>query len=323
MADCAVLPKREKPIPAPGDASLPVFSRFLQLSGGLWYNAKISRIFMLSLQFRGIMFLLKEGLAMQMYEKNTPLLYKLIVWLVWLFSPKYKIVGAEKLPKEPCVIVGNHSQMYGPIAGELYTPGKHHVWCAGEMMNRDEVADYAFQDFWSKKPKWTHWFWRLMSHLITPLAVLIFNNAHTVAVYHDTRLISTYRDSIEKLKAGSSMVIFPEHYDEHNNIVHDFQDKFIDLARFYYKKTGVELDFVPLYVAPELKTLFYGEPIRFHADRPIAAERRRICSELMDAITDIAVRQPEHTVVPYPNIPKSQYPKNIPLEVYTDEQTAV
>ena len=43
----------------------------------------------------------------------------------------------------------------------------------------------------------------------------------------------------------------------------------------------------------------------------------------MDAITEIAVAQPEHTVVPYPNIPKSQYPKNIPLEVYTDEKTAV
>jgi len=28
-------------------------------------------------------------------------------------------------------------------------------------------------------------------------------------------------------------------------------------------------------------------------------------------------------VVPYPNIPKSQYPKNIPLEVYVDEKTAV
>jgi hypothetical protein len=119
------------------------------------------------------------------------------------------------------------------------------------------------------------------------------------------------------------MVIFPEHYDEHNNIVHDFQDKFIDLTRFYYKKTGVELSFVPMYLAPRLKTMYFGEPIPFRHDAPIADERRRICDALMDAITDIAVSLPEHTVVPYPNIPKSQYPKNIPLEVYRDEKTAV
>ena len=258
-----------------------------------------------------------------MEDKKTPWTYKVIRKLVWLFSPKYQLVGAEKLPQEPCVIVGNHSHMYGPIAGELYMPGKHYVWCAGEMMNREEVAAYAYQDFWSKKPEAARWFYKLLSHAITPLAVLLFNNAHTVPVYHDTRLITTYRDSIEKLKQGYSMVIFPEHYDKHNNIVHDFQDKFIDLARFYYKKTGVELNYVPLYVAPRLRKLFFAEPIRFHADAPIADERRRICDALMDAITEIAVAQPEHTVVPYPNIPKRQYPKNIPLEVYTDEKTAV
>ena len=133
----------------------------------------------------------------------------------------------------------------------------------------------------------------------------------------------TKRYDPEKLKEGCSQVIFPEHYDEHNNIVHDFQDKFVDLARFYYKKTGVELDFVPLYVAPRLKKLFLGDPIHFHADAPIAEERRRICDALMDAITDIAVKQPKHTVVPYPNIPKSQYPQNIPLEVYSNEKPSV
>lgn len=258
-----------------------------------------------------------------MEDKKTPWLYKVIYFLVWLFSPKYKIVGAEKLPKEPCVIVGNHSQMYGPIAAEIYTPGKHYVWCAGELMNKDEAADYAYRDFWSNKPESVRWFFKLLSRLIPPLSVLIFNSAHTVPVFHDTRLITTYRESIELLKQGNSMVIFPEHYDEHNNIVHDFQDKFIDLARFYYKKTGVELSFVPMYLAPRLKTMYFGEPIPFRHDAPIADERRRICDALMDAITDIAVSLPEHTVVPYPNIPKSQYPKNIPLEVYRDEKTAV
>ena len=168
-----------------------------------------------------------------MEEKKTNRLYRVIRWLVRQFTPKFKTVGAENLPEEPCVIVGNHSQMYGPIAAELYTPGKHYVWCAGEMMHRDEVAAYAYQDFWAEKPRGVRCFFKLLSHLIAPLSELIFTNAHTVAVYHDARLITTFRDSIAKLQAGSSMVIFPEHKAEHNNIVHEFQDKFIDLARFY------------------------------------------------------------------------------------------
>ncbi len=255
-----------------------------------------------------------------MEDKKTNWLYRIIRWLVWLFSPKYTIEGKENLPEEPCVIVGNHCHMYGPIAGELYTPGKHYVWCIGEMMHKEEVAAYAFQDFWSGKPKWTHWFFRLLSHLITPLSVLVFNNAHTIAVYHDTRLISTYRDSIQKLQEGSSIVIFPEHYTEHNNIVHDFQDKFIDLARFYYKKTGKALSFVPMYLAPRLKTIYYGSPITFRSEVPIADERRRICNALMDGITEMAVALPEHVVIPYPNVAKKYYLKNIPLEVIANEE---
>jgi len=253
-------------------------------------------------------------------DKKTTWYYRVIRWLVWVFSPKYRLEGTENLPQEPCVIVGNHSHMYGPIAGELYIPGKHYVWCAGEMMNWKEVHAYAYRDFWSGKPKAVRWFFKLLSYLITPLAVCVFNNAHTVAVYHDTRLISTFRDAMAKLQEGNSMVIFPEHYDEHNNIVHDFQDKFVDLARFYYKKTGTELSFVPLYVCPALKTLTFGKPIRFRASAPIAEERRRICGGLMDAITEIATSLPEHTVVPYPNVSKRFYPRNIPLEVWTNEE---
>lgn len=256
-----------------------------------------------------------------MEDKKTSVLFRIIRWFVRLFAPKFKIVGAENLPQEACIIVGNHSQMFGPIAGELYTPVKHYIWCAGEMMRREEVAAYAYRDFWSNKPKATRWFYRILSHLIVPLALLLFNNAHAIAVFHDSRLISTFRESIARLQEGNSIVIFPESYNEHNNIVHDFQDKFIDLARFYYKKTGKELSFVPMYLAPRLAAMYYGKSIRFRADAPIAEERRRICAELMDAITAIAVSLPEHTVVPYPNIPKKLYPKNVPLEVYGNDKT--
>ena len=250
-------------------------------------------------------------------DKPTSFAYRLIRFGVWLFSPKWKLSGAEKLPEGPCVIVGNHAQMYGPIAAELYTPGRHWVWCAGEMMHREDVAAYAYQDFWSGKPEAVRWFYKLLSHLIVPLSVCVFNNAHTVAVYHDARALATFRESAQKLRDGDRLVIFPECYDEHNNVVHAFQDRFADLGRMYHRQTGKALAFVPLYVAPALGTLYFGEPVRYDPANPPDAERARISSALMDAVTAMAVALPEHTVVPYPNIPKGEYPKNIPLKVYS------
>jgi len=57
-------------------------------------------------------------------EKKTSYLYKVIKWLEKTFYPKIGIEGEENIPEEAVIIVGNHSQMNGPIAGELYTPGK-------------------------------------------------------------------------------------------------------------------------------------------------------------------------------------------------------
>jgi len=250
-----------------------------------------------------------------MDEKQPSAAYKIIKGLVRLFYPKIEVVGAEKLPDEPCIVVGNHSQMNGPIACELYFPGRRRIWCAGEMMHAEEVAEYAYNDFWSNKPRWSRWFWKLVSHIITPLAVCVFNNAGTVPVYHDGRVLTTFRTSMKLLEEGESMVIFPEHDVPHNNIVCDFQDKFVDLARMYHKKSGRTLSFVPMYLAPKLKKMYIGEPIAFDAGTNIKEERGRICTYLMDSITEMAAALPRHRVVPYSNIPKRDYPYSLPIEV--------
>ncbi len=246
---------------------------------------------------------------------NGPLAFKFIRNAVALFSPKIEVVGAEHLPDEPVIIVGNHAQMYGPIACELYMPQNVYTWCAGQMMELKEVPAYAFADFWAQKPVYIRWFYKILSFLIAPISVLVFNNARTIAVHRDKRILSTFRDTVETLRAGNSVVIFPEHNQPHNHIVHAFQNRFIDIAKLYCRRTGKELAFVPLYIAPRLSRMYLGEPIRFSSETPIEEERVRICDRLMEEITHMACSLPPHTVVPYPNIPKKEYPRNLPEEV--------
>ena len=249
-----------------------------------------------------------------MNQEKKSVLFKFIKWCVKTFYPKTQVEGADNLPDEPAIIVGNHCQMNGPIVGELYVPGEPYIWCAGEKMHLKDVPEYAFRDFWSQKPRWTHPFYRLLSYIIAPLSVCVFNNARTIGVYHDARILSTFKNTVKKLQEGKSIVIFPEHDVKHNHIVYDFQDKFIDIAKLYYKKTGKELQFVPMYIAPKLKKLCLGKPVRFHAEEPMDAQRSRVCHYLMDEITAIAESLPEHTVIPYRNIAKKDYPTNIPKE---------
>lgn len=246
--------------------------------------------------------------------KKTSLLFRVIKWLVRVFYIKYEVEGQENLPDEPCIVVGNHTQMHGPLASELYFPGYSYTWCAGEMMHLKEVPEYAFTDFWSQKPKYTHPVYKLLSYLIAPLAVCIFNNANTIGVYRDGRIMSTFKETVKRLNEGARVVIFPEHDVKYNNIVYEFQEGFVDIARLYYRRTGKELTFVPLYIAPKLHKMYLGKPIRYNAAAPKGEEPKRICSYLMDEITQMARSLPEHTVIPYRNIPKKYYPSNLSKE---------
>lgn len=249
-----------------------------------------------------------------MKEKTAAALFRCIKGTVRFFYPKMKLVGVENLPDEPVVIVGNHTQMNGPIAAELYIPGKHYTWCAGEMMDRKEVPAYAYKDFWSEKSACMRPFYKLLAKVIAPLSELVFTHAETIGVYHDARSLSTFRTTAAKLAEGASVVIFPEHDVPRNHIVYEFRTKFIDVARLYHKRTKKPLFFVPLYIAPKLKTMYFGKPIRFSPDAPIEEERARIAEYLMDSITSIACALPRHRVVPYRNIPKREYPFNTQKE---------
>ena len=250
-----------------------------------------------------------------MKKQLSKLLYRLIKWLVQQFYPKIEVVGTEKLPDEPVIIVANHAQMNGPIASELYFPGKRYTWCAGQMMHLKDVPQYAFQDFWSGKPKYSRWFYKILSYIIAPFSVCVFNNANTIGVYHDTRILSTFKNTVNKLTEGANVVIFPEHPEPYNHIVCDFQDRFVDVAKLYHKRTGKELSFAPMYIAPKLKKMYLGKPVRFCAAKPMEEERHRICRHLMEQITEMAVSLPEHIVIPYQNIPRRKYHTNHAGEV--------
>ena len=177
-------------------------------------------------------------------------------------------------------------------------------------MNRKEVPAYAFRDFWSMKPKGMHWFYRLLSHVIAPLAEYVFTNAHTIPVRHDARVMTTFRQSVGRLQEGADIVLFPEYGEPYNAVLCRFQEHFADLAKLYYRKTGKALCFVPMYTAPRLAEIHFGEPVRYNPEAPEETERNRICDAMMKSVTEMAAALPRHTVIPYLNIPKRQYPLN-------------
>jgi len=245
-----------------------------------------------------------------MPPKKVSPFYKILKFLLGVFYGRVKTLGTENLPQEAAVIAANHCQLNGPISAELYFPRECFTWCQGEMLEKENVREYVFEDFWSQKPKRSRWFYKLLSWVAAPILHFVSKHANTIGVYHDARLLSTFKTTVKCLQDGKSVVIFPEHDVPHNHIVYDFQPHFIDVAKLYYKRTGKSLAFIPMYVAPLKRTMYLGKPTYFDPAAPMDEERERIRQYLMDEITRMAVSLPEHIVIPYRNIPKLQYQKN-------------
>ena len=250
-----------------------------------------------------------------MEQKKVPWTFRFVKWCIRVCYGKVAVFGTEHLPQEPCIVVGNHSQLHGPIACELFFPTPRYTWCAGDMLRTRDVPAYAFRDFWSFKPKYTHPFYKLLSYLVAPLGAFLCSNANTIGVYRDARGASTFKKTIRVMEDGYSVVIFPEHNVRHDHILYDFEEQFIDVAKLYYKRTGKAPCFVPMYLAPNLRQMHFAAPNTFDPAAPIEEERRRIKQYLMETIRETAEALPRHTVVPYRNIPRKEYPCNKPDEV--------
>ncbi len=244
------------------------------------------------------------------FQKKKGKFFLFLESMVRFFYGKKEFVGLENIPDEACVIVGNHSQIHGPLTAELLFPKKKYIWLIGHMMSAKEIPAYAMEDFWPYKPKSTRWFYKIVAHIIAPLFAYLHRNADGIGVYKDMRIMNTFKQSVTGLKEGAHIIIFPECHTPYNEIVNEFQDNFVDVARLYYKSTGKELNFVPMYNAPKLKKVVFGKPIKYNANAPVEEHKKEIRDELKQAITNLAKELPVHTVVPYANIKKKDYPKS-------------
>ncbi len=235
---------------------------------------------------------------------NHKFSYKIYVFLresVRLFYPKTALLIPKTYFEMPCVFVGNHSQVHGPITSQLLFPMSTRTWCAGEMSDRKAVPAYAYRCFWENAPKWQRPFYKALSHLIAPLAEIIFKNTNTLPVYLDERILTTFRKTLAHLEEGGQILLFPETEHPDNHILNTFHEHFADLGRMYYRKTGKSLAFVPVYFCPNLCEIHAASPVYYDPQNSPDEERTRICRLLSERITKTAMALPEHEVIPFLN----------------------
>ena len=232
-------------------------------------------------------------------KSKTTLYYKFARIVARLICPKATTVFEDDIADEPAVFVVNHSNVTGPIMMTLDFPRKHSTWAISFALDRDKCVDYAFHDIFFGRSRKVKWFWRMMARIMSRLLPPILKYSDTIAVYHDKRIISTFKESIAALVGGRDLVIFAESPRRYSEYVNEMQTGFVDVARFYRKETGKMLKFYPVYVERKNRTVSVARPITYDPDVPMSVQREAICGFLRDGIDRMGRSLPDHKPTPF------------------------
>ena len=196
-------------------------------------------------------------------------------------------------PDNPLVFLGNHAEIYGPIASALCFPVPVRFWVISKMMfNKKDVRAYMYENTFSKKTFLPVFVRKLLAWYLGWLSVNIMNSLRAIPVYRDSpmKLRQTIRESVDALAAGENLMIFPEHPEGKyvKNGISELSPGFLMLAEAWWKKSGKKLRIMPVFANREQRTFTFGEEIGYEPENGYAAEQERILKEAYEQLAALS-----------------------------------
>ena len=223
------------------------------------------------------------------------LVTKIVIGILRPFN-RHTMVNLDHIKQEnenPIVFLGNHAEIYGPIASALCFPVPVRFWVISRMMGRSrDVRAYLYENTFSKKTFLPVFVRRLLARLMGWLSVNVMCGLNAIPVYRDSpmKLRMTLRKSVEALENGDNVMIFPEHPDGKyvKGSVSELSPGFLMLAEAWWKKTGKKLRIMPVFANREKRTFTFGDEICYEPENGYAAEQDRILREARNQLLQLA-----------------------------------
>ena len=201
-------------------------------------------------------------------------------------KPKFVFLGEEI--QTSSVILSNHEGTDAPMSLEIYLDKPLRMWGAHEM-NSGLIKLYKYQTkvYYHQKKGWNLFLARLFCLLASPLTYLFYSGLNLISTYKDSRFRKTIAESLEAIKKGENIVIFPE--DSTNGYLEKlegFYSGFVMLCDVCYKK-GIDVPIYVSYFKKQQKVYVFDKPVLYSSllkdnlsKEQIAEKLKNRCNEL-------------------------------------------
>lgn len=219
--------------------------------------------------------------------EKPKLSYRFLRGAVRLFTPRVQTFWEEPFGGEPSVFLCNHARAMGPIDMCVYFPLRDGIrlWMNDSVLHPSLVPAYVRQDYWYKPGTWRA---RILNCFVPYLAALVLpavlRNAPYIPVYHDMRVVKTFRASIDALRQGYSVVIFPEQPAGYHEREEQLNSGFLLIARMAYQKMGLALRFYPVHIDQAARRIDVRAPLCYDPTAPLSDQQPAIMSALQELI---------------------------------------
>ena len=205
-------------------------------------------------------------------------------------KPRFVYLG-EPFVNE-ALILSNHEGTDSPMSLEMYCDKPIRMWGAHQM-NSGLIPLYKYQTkvYFHEKKHWDIRLARLFCLIASPLTNLFYAGFDLISTYEDFRLVKTLRESIEALKSGDNIVIFPEDSTKgYLSELEGFHEGFVLLADCC-KKKGIDLPIYVSYFRKSDRTYIFDAPVKYSELCSKFDNREQIAKYLCDRCNELGKMQ--------------------------------
>ena len=185
-------------------------------------------------------------------------------------NPEFRYLGEK--PTNGAIILSNHEGTDAPMSLEIHCDFPVRMWGTAEM-NEGLVRLYKYQTkvYYHEKKHWNLFLARTFCLLASPLTYIFYKGLNLISTYKDARFLKTIRESVDAIKKGENVVIFPEDSDGgYHEQLKGFFAGFVLFAK-QCEKEGIDVPIYVSYFKIKEKVYVFDAPIKF-------SELKKICS---------------------------------------------
>ena len=203
--------------------------------------------------------------------------YRILRGVAKVFTPKMETTWAEPFDGTPSVFCPNHAGAMGPVdmCVHFELKDQSHPWFNAAVADLRQMPAYVRQDYWWKPGCKMEWLYNAtLPYLGAAVLPPIMRTVPGVPVYHDMQVIKTFRKSIEFLKKGEHLIIFPQQPSGYGSHYMELNQGFLQIAPMAWRTLGLKLKFYPVHISK--RTIAVGKPVQFEPEVPLKDQQQRL-----------------------------------------------